>query len=286
MADEILFGRRVKLVIAAPLKSDFATLSAQVTTIEHLRVAFKITKTLAKDPNAAEIRVYNLAAATRASLPGKGAKILLHAGYDDTIAQIFLGDATFIQHKQEGPDWITTIECGDAARASAFARVSESFGAGVPIGDVVSKIGKATGLDVSGLAGVTAGLSGQYTQGYTAHGPAIKELEKVLTAAGYELSIQDGVVQALKPGGVTTETVVVLDSDSGLVGSPEMGSGDKKASKPVLSAKSLLQPILRPGRRVKLKSRSYTGDFRAIKVEHDGDTAGGNWYTSLELEAL
>jgi hypothetical protein len=85
--------------------------------------------------------------------------------------------------------------------------------------------------------------------------------------------------------------VIVLDSTSGLIGSPAMGSAPtasekKKGAKPLLTAKSLLQPPIRPGRRVRVKSAEYSGDFRAVKVTHDGDTAGGNWYTDLELEAL
>jgi hypothetical protein len=281
-----LFDRRVKLVIAAPISNDFLTVSAQVTTIDALRVAFKITKTLSKDPNSAEIKVYNLSQATRSALPGKGAKILLHAGYAQTIEQIFLGDARLIQHKREGSDWITTIECGDGERAAKFARISESFAGGVPAKAVVDKIVKATGLEVGNLGTVSAGMTGQYTQGYTAHGGALKELEKAIQSAGYELSVQDGELQALKEGETTTETVVVLDKDSGLVGSPEMGSSSKKGAKPFLSVKSLLQPILKPGRKVRVKSAQFAGDFKAVKVEHEGDTNGGNWYTMLELQAL
>jgi hypothetical protein len=286
MANETLFGRRVKLIIAAPLASDFNTISAQTTEIVDMRVVFKVTKTLSKDPNSAEIKVYNLSDATRAGLAGKGAKVLLQAGYDQTLAQVFLGDARFIESKREGVEWVTTFECGDGARSYQHARVSESFAGGVSVSDVVSKIGAATGLDVGNLSGVAPSLTGQYTQGYTAHGPAYKELEKVLKAAGYELSTQDGTLQVLAPGETTTEPVVILDSDSGLIGSPEMGSAEKKGGKAVLSAKSLLQPFFRPGRRVRVKSRQYSGDFKAVKVEHEGDTAGGNWYSNLELEAL
>jgi hypothetical protein len=286
MAGDLLFDRRCKLVLAYPLANDFKTLSARTVEINDLRISFRIKKTLSKDPNTAEIKVYNLSADRRASLPGKGAKVLLQAGYAGTLDQIFLGDARLIEHSQEGADWVTTIECGDGARAYRFAHVSESFSAGVPYADVISKIASVAGLDVGNLGTVAAQTTGQFPQGYTVHGPAIKELAKVLEAAGYDLSIQDGTLQALTPGSTTTETVVVLDSDSGLIGSPEMGSAEKKDAKPLLNAKSLLQPILRPGRKVRLSSRLYKGLFRVATVEHSGDTASGPWESSLELEAL
>lgn len=286
MANEFLFSRKVALILAVPLAADLSTVSAQVTKIENLRVSFKVTKSLTKDPNSAEIKVYNLSAATRAKLPGKGAKVILQAGYDQTIEQVFIGDARIIESKQEGPDWVTSIECGDGARAAASSRVSTSFAGGTKVADVITKIGKTLKIDLGNLSDVARGVKGEFVQGYAAHGSSIKELDTALKAAGFELSIQDGALQVLAPGAVTTEQVIVLDSSSGLIGSPEMGSGDKKDKPPFLKAKSLLQPALKPGRKVHIKSIQYDGNFRVSKVEHTGDTAGQDWYSELELQAL
>jgi len=281
-----LFNRSVKLVIASPLEESLSSVSGQTIEIVDLRVLFKITKDLSKDPNKAEIKVYNLSAKTRASLFGKSAKVLLHAGYEDAIEQIFVGDVRFIESKQEGVDWVTSFQCGDGERAVKFSRIGTSFGAGTPIGTVINTIASAAKIDVGNLASVADQIPGQYTQGYAGYGKAIKELDKILKSAGYELSIQDGALQALKPDETTTEEILELTPDSGLIGSPEMGSAGKKGSKPVLKAKALLQPVLKPGKRVSLKSRQYSGIFKVIKVEHDGDTAGGNWFSDLELQTL
>lgn len=293
MAGETLFRRRAKVVLATALSSDFSTVSATVTEIEQLRVSFKVSKALTKDPNTCEVKIYNLSASSRANLPGTGAKLLLRAGYQSTEEQIFIGDARTIESKREGADWITTIKCGDGERAVQFARVSASFGPGVPVADALRTIGKAAKIDTGNLEKVAAGIptSKQYTQGYAAHGNALHELEKALKFAGYELSIQDGALLVLKPGETTTEEVIELSESSGLIGSPAVAGGEKKegknkpASKPVLKAKSLLQGQLRCGRKVSLKSRAYNGLYRIVKVEHSGDTHGGDWYSNLEMEA-
>jgi hypothetical protein len=293
MAGEQLFRRRVKVALAQALSSDFSTVSALVTEIEDLRVSFKFTKALTKDPNTCEIKIYNLSAETRANLPGTGTKVLLRGGYESTEELLFVGDARVIESKREGADWVTTFRCGDGERAVQFARVSTSFASGTKISDAIRTIGKATKMDTGNLESLASGLSPslQYTQGLAVHGSAIKELEKALKVAGYELSIQEGALLALKPGESTTEEVIELSEDSGLIGSPEVAGGEKKAgknkaaSKPVLKAKSLLHGQLRCGRRVSLKSRQYNGLYRIVKVDGSGDTFGGDWYSDLELEA-
>ncbi len=293
MAGETLFLRKVVVLIARPLASDFASLSAEVTEITELRVAFKVTKTLVKDPNSAEIKIYNLAESTRAKLPGTGSKVVLKAGYEDTVEQIFIGDARSIESKREGVEWVTTLKCGDGERAVQHARVNESFGVNTLASNVITTLGEATGLDTGNLSTLAKGgaFPGRYTQGYAASGKAFKELEKALSAAGYELSIQDGALQVLKPGETTTESVIELSEDSGLVGSPEVSGGEKKEgkkntapSKPVLQVKSLLHGGFRCGRRVAVTSRQYKGVYKCVKVEHTGDSAGGEFYSALEVE--
>lgn len=290
-----LFNRKVEVLLAVPLSEDLSTVSAQAILIQDLRVSFKVTKSLVKDPNTCELKIYNLAQSTRNSLPGTGAKVILRGGYAGSIEQLYIGDAKQIDHKQDGVEWVTKILCGDGYRASEHARVSTSFGPGTSFGAILKTLGRAAKIDIGNLDKVAAGLpqSAQYTQGYTAHGLALTELDKVLKAAGLEWSIQDGALQILAPGEATTEELIVLDASSGLVGSPEMSSPEKKTpgkksskppAKPVLQAKSLLQGGFRCGRKVQVNSREHNGVFRTAKVEHTGDTKGGDWYSALELE--
>lgn len=293
----VLFRRQVEVLLAVPLSEDLTHISAQTTLIKDLRVSFKVVKSLVKDPNTCEIKVYNLAESTRKALPGTGAKIILWAGYQGSIEQLYIGDAKTIDSVQDGTEWVTTVRCGDGERAIQSARISTSFGPGTPFGAVLTEIGRAAKVDIGNLGKVVSRLpsSAQYVHGYTAHGLALSELDKVLKAAGFEWSIQDGALQVLAPGETTTEEVIVLSSETGLVGSPEMATGEKKASgkksekppaKPVLKAKGLLQGGFRPGRRVQVNSRQYNGVFRCQKVEQEGDTASGPWYSALELEAV
>jgi hypothetical protein len=287
VSDVILFDRQCRLVIGAPLAEDYKSLAAQIVEIDGLRTQFKIEKTLDKSPNTAEITVTNMAARTRSSLQAKGSKIILSAGYNSTLAQIFVGDARLIDHVRNGTDWDTKIQAGDGERAYLNGRVSESFAGGVRVPTIVSKVSKFIGLDASDAASKLNELQGaQFVNGYVAYGRASAELDKLLRARGYTWSIQDGRLQILKPGESATERVVSLSSDSGLIGSPEHGTADKKDAPAVLKFKALLSPEIRPGGRVDFQSAKHKGLYRVLRVTHTGDTAGGDWYTEGEAEPV
>lgn len=291
MAGETLFRRRVKVALATAFSSDFSTVSALVTEIDQLRVSFRVSKALTKDPNTCEVKIWNLSADTRAKLPDTGAKLLLRAGYETTEEQLFIGDARTIESKPDGADWVTTIRCGDGERAINYARAVGSFAENTQVADVVRALGKAAKIDNGNLEKAISGIpsSLRYTQGYAVQGPALKELDRALKLAGLEWSIQDNALLILKDGETTTEEVIELSEDSGLIGIPEVAAGEKKskkkaAGKPVIKAKSLLQGGLRCGRKVQLRSVNYNGLYRIVKVDHAGDTNGGQWDSSLEME--
>jgi hypothetical protein len=89
-------------------------------------------------------------------------------------------------------------------------------------------------------------------------------------------------VVLLPDGGFTAEEAVLLTPATGLIGSPEHGTPDKKHAASVLKARSLLQPAIKPCKRVVIRSQSISGTFCVQKVTHHGDTAGGDWYSDLE----
>lgn len=284
MAD-LLFKRRVRLSIARPIAGTFVDAVA-LLDIEDMRIQFKVERSLEKDPNTAQIVVTNLGPQTRAELQAKALRVLLSAGYETTMAQIFAGDVRTVDHTHDGPEWNTKIEAGDGERALAHARVNSSHAPGVKLPKVVKTATSAMGLDISDVEDTIDGMDGEYVNGYSARGRASEELERILRRAGYEWSVQDGKLQLFRSGGVTSESVLDIGPDSGLVGSPEHGSPAHKGGPPTIKVRSLLEPEIRPGRRFQLTANSFSGLYRALRVTHTGDTAGGDWYTEIEAEAF
>jgi hypothetical protein len=272
---ELLFGRRYALAIGS-------------TQITRLRVAFRVKKTLTKEPNTAEIVVYNLSESTRRQLQGKAIPVVLSAGYVDNEAVIFSGDARYIDHVREGADWITKIKCGDGERAYQFRRFNGSFAPGTSIADVIRACASALSINTGNLEEALAkpfrGGRTVFRNGFSASGDAIDVLDQLLRGAGFTVSIQNGALQVLQGGQPVPSSAVLLSASTGLVGSPELGTPEKQGAPPRVKAKSLLQPKIVCGGIVELQTISFKGQFRVEALEHTGDTDGGEWYTALELK--
>ena len=288
----VLFGRRARVSFTLP-SGQFAQGGNTITITggddpkePGLRITFKITKTSQKEPNAGEITIYNLSPDSRGALGTKGVKVLLEAGYVATgLAQCFIGDARTIDHIREGADWKTIVRLGDGERAFQFARASESFAGGCTVGDVVRYCAGAMGLAMGNVGTEAAKLATKLQHGWVSHGAASSELDRIVRSVGYSYSIQDGQVFVMAPGQALTQAIPDLDSTSGLIGSLQMGTPEKKGKAAALKFRALLMPQAMPGGRIHVKSERYNGVFRTRKVEHSGDTRGGEWYSDFESVA-
>lgn len=283
MPDQRLQDRRVRLLVANRVAEDYKSLTADVTEITDLRVQFSVKKQSTKEPNTAEVTITNLSPDRRAALQTKGVKMVLECGYVDTgVKQIFQGDVRTVAHVREGADWRTVLKSGDGERAFGFARVSESLGPKVAKSDVIKRLVSKLGLGAGNSAKVT--IPGSFEQGVVLTGPVSRELDKVLAGTGYTWSIQDEQVIILSDSQTSGQDVPDLTPDSGLIGSPEFGAPLVKGGRPQLTFRTLLNANIKPGCRVSIKCARFPLGVavKCNKVEHSGDTAGQDWYTSAE----
>lgn len=284
---DLLFDRRVRLLVSTIVPADFEQQVETLYEITDLRVRFTVKKNLRKEPNTAEIKVSNLAPESRAALQRKGMRVVLQAGHADTIATIYVGDSRDVEpplHESTG-EVVTTIQCGTSERAYLHARVSESFRAGVHLADIAVNLARAMGLDSTAAEAKIRAESGRvYAAGHAAHGRASRELERVLRANGFEWSVQDGQLQVRRPGEPAVKRIVELSPETGLVGSAEFGSPEKKGGKPTIKIRAILQPDLQPGGRVVVTSQRQAGTLLIKKLQHSGDTASNEWYSDIECE--
>lgn len=289
MADQRLQDRRVRLLIANRVAEDYKSLTADVTEITDLRVQFSVKKSASKEPNTAEVTITNLSPTRRAALQTKGVKFVLECGYVDTgVKQIFQGDVRHVSHVREGADWRTVLKSGDGERAFQFARISESLGPKATKSDVIKRLTTKLGLGTGNALTAAASIPGSFEQGIVLSGPVSRELDKVLKGTGYEWSIQDEQLVILSASEVSGQDVPLLTPESGLIGSPEFGAPLEKGGKPQLKFKALLNANIKPGAKVQIQCERFPigVSVKCAKVEHSGDTAGQDWYTSVEGATL
>lgn len=254
--------------------------------IDSLRVKFGVEKTLKPEPNQAVIEVWNLSPDTRKRIQTKTVSVKLQAGYESGMKTILIGDLRRVDHIRVGPDWITRVKSGDGENAVRGARVSKSFKPGAKLADVGKVLVDAMKIPAGNVLkklqkGDVNGAISEFSTGISLQGPVYDNLVNTLANVGYDLSIQDGQMQALAKDEIVELPFVLLSAETGLLGSPEAGE------KGIIKCKSLLNGELFPGRGVTLQSRDYSGlNYRVEKSMHVGDTHAGEWTTQLELSKL
>lgn len=250
----------------------------------NLDFAFTVTKDLSREPNIAEVQVYNLSESSRRQVEQtEDQQVRIEAGYSSQggSSVIFQGTLRKASSQRIGADVITKIEAGDGERSMRRARINRSFGSGTSLRTVVEAVGESMGVGAGNLAEVAQGVGFEglglvFSEGTVVSGDARREMNGLLESAGVEWSVQDGNLQLLNRGETLTSTAVVLRADTGLVESPSIDSEG------VMRARALLIPGVFPGRRVEVLSEFVRGFYRVEKAVYSGDTSATEWYVEIE----
>ena len=266
----LLFGRICQVTVGSQLWED-------------LHMAFKVKRTVTSKPNQTELAIWNLSAEDRRACETAGAQVRIVAGYPETASLLCMGDLWDATHERtDSGDIITTIKANDGDRGWRN-QLRRSWTGGTRKRDVVKVLGEAMGL---GIADSTLDLvDGIYEAPRVVSGPAVLALDRIANTLGLYWSIQNEQLVLVPLDGATTETAVVLSAETGLIGSPEVqprkpGTRANPSQHGMVTAVSLINPLLTPGRRVLLEAELVRGDFRVDEVEHSGDTHDASKWTS------
>jgi hypothetical protein len=250
-----------------------------------LRAMFEVTKTTDPAPNEAKITIFNLNPSHRKAIQAgeKEWPVIIDAGYSNNLQRIFSGQLQTGEPRKEGTTWTTEIFAKDGHLNYGTARLNKSYGAGTPLGtvleDAATALGVGAGNSKTKFANPLRPLP-SFGKGVVVKGRVVDTLDKYVTSAGFQWSIQDGQLLVLGPNEVESESVVVLSQETGLIGTPEIGE------KGTIKAVSLLRGSFNPGTKFEMRSREVTGFYKADKIVHIGDSGGPPWYTETEGKPL
>ena len=268
--------------------------------IENLRINFSIQKTWDKNPNNSKIQVWNLKQSTRQELEKPDTRVVLYAGYAEDAGPllIFQGDVAFAWSKFDGPDIVTEFDLKDGLKEIRDTTISVGYNKGVKSTQVLNDVAKK--MEVPLVLSSNAPTR-EWKNGLSHHGSARGLLDKVAKATNLEWSIQNGNIQVIERGMVTTRQSFEISQDSGMIKVPEVkreaesqtGGGTKKGKGKAKDTPKkywygwevncLLMPTLLPGDRVVLNTKTVEGIFRIEELTHDGDNWEGDWQTKLTL---
>lgn len=260
--------------------------------IAGLDVSFDIVKSTKKgEHNSCTLKIWNLNEDSRRliealslkprkdGLQSGNIRVEIEAGYLTTSrALIFRGDLRTAKSERQGPEIVTTIEGEDGGRSVLRARISKTFAAGTDLAAVVRALASSMGVGVGNLSDVTASVRHVFKSGLTLSGSAPDALRNVLRPLGITYSVQNGVLQLVRAGTGLTTQAVLLNSGSGLVGSPVRDADG------TVTATSLLNPDVIVGGRVVFDSLDLKGQYQVKRLNITGERAGQDWYSRMECK--
>lgn len=265
--------------------------------LSELRIKFVIKRSDTMTPNTADIRVYNVEASTAIRIQKEFTKVVFQAGYEGNYGVIFQGNIKqVIIGRESATDNFIDIVAGDGDRAYNFAIVNTTLAAGSSQLDQVN-----AAVAPMGSKGVTAGHIGdmpseRLPRGKVMYGNSKNYLRDVAQSTNKSWSIQDEKVTFVSNTSYLPGERVILNSLTGMIGTPQQTNEG-------VNVKCLLNPLIRIGGRVEINNRDIQrfkinldapnspssipapltndGVYYVLVVEHQGDTRGVDWYTTL-----
>jgi len=287
--DGLQYLRKYNLIVS--------NVSGQGLDLEGLKILFEVKKTDSQTPNTAMIKVYNLNTATVKQIQDEFTRVVLQAGYDSNYGVIFDGQIKATRKgKENGTDTFVEISASDGDVAYNYAIVNQTLTAGATQADQI-QIASITMQQQGVSQGFVAETeSASLPRGKVMYGQSREYLRKSTQRTESSWSIQDGKFQVVKNEGFLSGQAVVLNSKSGLVGTPEQTEGGIKA-------RCLLNPLLRIGARVKIAESDIQtatlpntdpyappneqpeitkdGLYKILSIDFLGDTFGNDWYSDF-----
>ena len=277
-----LFDRKLLLKIT--------TLDNQVYELDQrLRIVYEIKKVLRADPDPGLIEIYNIGPELRKALskpfnPKKtpGAKVELFVGYaqEGVVSRIYSGEIQEGVPRWEPPNWRMILRCGVDYHSFLNEVQSKAFAPGTDPIDAIKSILDPSGRKVSIAKSLINKIRKKFVKGRS----FVDNIKGILSELSkeFDLSVtstgQDGPVQISELGYPNDDAPVLLNEESGLIGSPEITHTG-------VNVRSLLNTRIRPGTLLDLRSRNtveYGRNFTSQVVTHSGDTFGDANYTDVE----
>lgn len=270
-----MFNRTAAVEIVRTTKLTPSTADQTTYATRGLRIMFSSKRGDGK--GEAKVVIYNLSEASREEFAKRPCHVRVFAGYQDTGESLVIsGDVRFAESKRDGGDWATTLELGEAERALLSGRFTRSYDAGVRKSQVLKDLCAAAGLANPSLPADERLLTGLSVTGKISDG-----LDKLLGRGTWVA--QNG---ALQLSSKNLPTAILLSEATGLIGIPERVYTEDKSRATGATLVSTLAPDIVVGSIVKVSSKTVTGTFKVVTVEHDADTHGANWQTKLTVKIL
>ena len=269
------------------------TISDESTTktIRGLRIAFEVTKSVQSTPNLCKLVIYNPNQQTKSILQKRLSRIVLTAGFVDSIRLIFTGrvrNSTLTA----GADELLTVYAGDGQRDWESAHFNKTFSPNTNIDNVIKQLA-GTFTETSSVKILDFERIKDMIRGQSLSGMTKDILDTFAKNYGFQWSIQDGVFEVVGNDKADTRPgVMIVNATTGMIGEPtvtEIGADVRlllnSGAKPnaLFRIESIGAGIQQGNLFFAQHRRTRAeGTYKILEVVHRGDTHDKQWTSDLK----
>ena len=259
----------------------------------HLRCAFDVTTYMGDSLSTCEIRLWNLAPTT---VVKTDQTVILRAGYQSRMGQIFTGFITNVFTQRDGTDIVTRITARSGSNTVDGGTTSASFGKSVTLFDVLTSLAKDWSKPLYISNSIDRFNSIVMSGGYNTSSDISKEFSVLSRAYGFEWYLYNGQIFVGFPSEARKATPLKISAATGMIDSPVLHGGVDGV---FCDVKMRLDPRMNPSSVFTIESKWPKFDFGATEfqttikatvdgnwnvqsIQHTGDTHGRDWYTMVK----
>ena len=272
----LLFDRTYELTITG---------GGESRTITDLHISFSAKKSRSSTSNTCNVKIWNPAESTRNAAADTKATLELKAGYGGDNVLVSRCEINGVDTDFTLPNVMLDIQGGEGIRTMRENTLSVSHARDSTVQTVIDEIQGKLGIPIR-QTGVD--LSAAMGGGFAHVGRVSTALNDLTARIKGSWSIQNGELQILGPEGENTASEsVLITPESGMIGTPTPTESQTSSEKQSTDArkgykvKILLNPRIEPGDIVIVQSRVVDGEFVVDSIDHTGDYAGQDWYSTL-----
>jgi hypothetical protein len=271
--------------------------------LSQMHIQFHVFAPDSDSPPTAIIRVWNLSSDTANQIQKEFDHVSLQAGYVDPGPGVIF-DGTIVQTKRGAENAIDSyidIFASDLDELYNFTLVNKTLAAGSTPKDRVGAViesAQASGAKQGSIPD-NLGTGGTLPRGKVMFGMAREQMNDIAKSTNTSWFVENGKVNMIKDDGYLPGDVVVINSETGMLGVPENTNDG-------IEVRCLLNPGIKVGTRIKLNnadiattkinqqgafptygninlvaSKSSDGVYRVLVREHEGDNRGNTFETRL-----
>ena len=248
-----------------------ARVSIGALELDGLRVRFRVRRS-GKGFDGASIDVWGIDADTAGNLARRDTVVEVVAGLDSLTGILVRGTVVPESLTRDIYGGVTSWQISEQGRGLRDVFLSASWRGSVRASEVLDYI---AGQVLAGRVQTTLPRDPTYARGYVLAGRVRPALDTLAADCGCRWSVQAGRLCLLALSGPTRPRIIEWAPDSGLLGVPQQVDDGR------VRARVLLAPSALPGDAYRLGGDYMAGDYIVEQVDHDGDTHGEAWETTV-----